>query len=263
MITIQGFAKLCGCNPQTLRYYDKVDLLKPSRVDRFTGYRYYDEEQALTFVKIKNLQLGGFAIEEIKPLLEAEDDEVYRAFERKIAEQQARLDTMKELQRSYRSEMITMRQTIEDIRQAMAAFDPTAEFGIDSAKYEEICARVNEALTTAMESGCFRDFSFEEEKHAREPLPPVLQDPAYRTVYEKHGWAHVKDFFSEFAALEDGAEYRLVFALTPDKANQTAFSTTVLNLLLDANGDKKRSLGCDTTDTKDGQNHFWLLKRIF
>ena len=70
-MTIQAFARLCGCNPQTLRYYDKVDLLRPARVDRFTGYRYYDEEQALTFVKIKNLQLGGFAIEEIKPLLTA------------------------------------------------------------------------------------------------------------------------------------------------------------------------------------------------
>ena len=59
-MTIQAFARLCGCNPQTLRYYDKVDLLRPARVDRFTGYRYYDEDQALTFVKIKNLQLGAF-----------------------------------------------------------------------------------------------------------------------------------------------------------------------------------------------------------
>ncbi len=262
-MTIQAFAKLCGCNPQTLRYYDRVDLLKPGRVDRFSGYRYYDEEQALIFVKIKNLQTAGFAIEEIKPLLAADDEAVYRAFEQKIGEQQARLETMKEIQRSYRSEMTTMRETIERIRQDMAAFDPTAEFGIDRARYDAICARVDEALTTAMESGCFRDFSFDEEKHSPDPLPKVLKDPAYRTVYEKHGWTHVKDFFNEFAALDDGCEYRLVFALTPDKANQTAFATTVLNLLLDANDGKKRSLGCDTTDTKDGENHFWLLKRIY
>ena len=37
----------------------------------------------------------------------------------------------------------------------------------------------------------------------------------------------------------------------------------VLNLLLAANPGKKRSLGCDTADTQDGQNHFWLLKRIY
>ncbi len=262
-MTIQAFARLCGCNPQTLRYYDRVDLLKPSRVDKFSGYRHYDEAQALTFVKIKNLQLGGFAIEEIRPLLDADDETVCRAFDRKIREQQARLETMKEIQRSYRSEMTTMRETVERIRRDLAAFDPAGEFGIDRARYDAICARVDEALNTAMDSGCFRDFSFDEEKHAREPLPPVLKDPAYRTVYEKHGWAHVKDFFPEFAKLADGGEYQLVFLLTEDKPNHTAFANTVLNLLLDENEGKKRTLGCSATPTNDGQNHFWLLKRIY
>ena len=36
-MTIRQFALLCGCNPQTLRYYDRVDLLKPARVDPRTG----------------------------------------------------------------------------------------------------------------------------------------------------------------------------------------------------------------------------------
>ena len=260
-MTIQAFARLCGCNPQTLRYYDKVDLLKPVRVDRFTGYRYYDEEQALIFVKIKNLQLGGFAIEEIRPLLAADDETVCRAFDSKISEQQAKLEAMKEIQRSYRSEMTTMRKTIESIRRDMAAFDPTAEFGIDRARYDAICARVDEALNTALGSNCFRDFPFSEERHAPDPLPAVLKDPAYGTAYEKHGWQHVKDFFSEFSRLEDGGEYHLVFALTPDKANQTAFSTTVLNLLLDENPGKERTLNCSTADTTDGENPDWLLKR--
>ena len=42
MMTIKEFASLCGCNTQTLRYYDKIDLLKPVRVDQWTGYRYYE-----------------------------------------------------------------------------------------------------------------------------------------------------------------------------------------------------------------------------
>ena len=46
MITIQGFAKLCGCNAQTLRYYDRIGLLAPARVDEWTGYRYYDHRPA-------------------------------------------------------------------------------------------------------------------------------------------------------------------------------------------------------------------------
>ena len=57
MITIQGFAKLCGCNTQTLRYYDRIGLLAPARVDEWTGYRYYDKEQ----VRV-NLSNGGSVI---------------------------------------------------------------------------------------------------------------------------------------------------------------------------------------------------------
>ena len=65
-MTIKEFSRLCGCNPQTLRYYDHVDLLKPVKVDSWTGYRYYDEDQALQYVKIKNLQMAGFSIDEIR-----------------------------------------------------------------------------------------------------------------------------------------------------------------------------------------------------
>lgn len=44
-MTIKEFACLCGCNPQTLRYYDHVNLLKPVKVDKWSGYRFYEEEQ--------------------------------------------------------------------------------------------------------------------------------------------------------------------------------------------------------------------------
>lgn len=55
-MTIKEFSLLCSCTTQTLRYYDSINLLKPARVDQFSGYRYYDSEQALDYVKIKNLQ---------------------------------------------------------------------------------------------------------------------------------------------------------------------------------------------------------------
>ena len=80
MITIKEFSKLCKCNTQTLRYYDSIDLLKPIYVDQSTGYRYYLKEQSLDFIKIKNLQQADFSIEEIKSLLEKNDEEIYQAF---------------------------------------------------------------------------------------------------------------------------------------------------------------------------------------
>ena len=63
MMTIKQFAQLCSCNAQTLRYYDRIGLLKPAQVDSWTGYRYYEEKQAVDFVKIKNLQLADFSIQ--------------------------------------------------------------------------------------------------------------------------------------------------------------------------------------------------------
>ena len=37
-MTIKEFSNLCGCNPQTIRYYDRMNLLKPVKVDDWTGF---------------------------------------------------------------------------------------------------------------------------------------------------------------------------------------------------------------------------------
>ena len=114
MITILGFARLCGCNAQTLRYYDRIGLLTPAKVDEWTGYRYYEEEQAMLFVKIKNLQQADFSIEEIKALLPGDDDLLMAAFEQKIKEQTQKLETIRKIQKSYLKETIDMRQMVNE-----------------------------------------------------------------------------------------------------------------------------------------------------
>lgn len=111
-MTIKEFARLCACNTQTLRYYDKIDLLKPVRVDPWSGYRYYDSRQAIDFVKIKNLQAADFTIEEIKRLLALPDPQVYEAFDRKIAQQAQKLERIREIQRSYLTEKNNMEKII-------------------------------------------------------------------------------------------------------------------------------------------------------
>ncbi|MFF7328907.1 MerR family transcriptional regulator [Streptomyces sp. NPDC008150] len=44
-LTIGAFAKACRLSPKALRLYDELDLLKPARVDPYTGYRYYAPAQ--------------------------------------------------------------------------------------------------------------------------------------------------------------------------------------------------------------------------
>lgn len=45
LLTIGAFAKACRLSPKALRLYDELELLRPTRVDPDTGYRYYAAEQ--------------------------------------------------------------------------------------------------------------------------------------------------------------------------------------------------------------------------
>ena len=165
-MTIKEFSELCGCNPQTLRYYDHMNLLKPVKVDEWTGYRYYDEEQALSFVKIKNLQTAGFTIEEIRGLLDADDATIYEAFSQKIKEHEEKLNQIKEIQLSYQSEMTNMQTKIEDIRRlvtkSLKDYDATEEFGITGEEYQKIMDSVNEAFEGIMNEELDFDIDFTE-----------------------------------------------------------------------------------------------------
>ena len=263
-MTIKDFAKLCQCNPQTLRYYDRVDLLKPARIDEWSGYRYYNEEQALDFVKIRNLQSAGFTIEEIKQLLEKENDEILEAFDRKIIEQEEKLLNMKAIRKSYLSEITQMKTKLEEIRaqirKSMSEYDAGEEFGIEKDEYGKIVENVDsyfeQAFNYIEENGLDGEYEFEENNNVDH-----LNDPAYETVYEKHGWDNVKDFYEEFRELKDREEYVLVFKLIKDKETHVAFANTILNMLLQDNQDKERKLGCSVDSSSDGKNHFWLLRR--
>ena len=269
-MTIKEFARLCGCNPQTLRYYDHVDLLKPARVDQWSGYRYYDEEQALVFVKIRNLQKAGFTIDEIKGLLDKDDTAVYNAFSEKIREAEERLQTIKNIQRSYQTEMKTIQEKIKEVRekvmQSMKEYDPSEEFGIGSEQYAAIIDNVNLAFESMGELD-IKDIGYEEFSDGDAPEEEtqyldILNDPNFTVVYERHGWEHVKDFFEDVSDLEDGADYALVFEVVRSKGTyNTAFGNTILGMLLARNPEKKTSLSCSMGDSKDGRNHFWFLKR--
>ena len=267
-MTIKEFAKLCGCNPQTLRYYDRVGLLKPVRVDRYSGYRFYDEEQAVTFVKIKNLQSALFTIDEIKPLLDADSATVYKAFDEKIASLESKLETVRAIQRSYQGEIDMVKEQLEAIRQkvteSMRAYDPSEQFDVDGEQYARITDNVCnffESMLTANDA----DISYTpqeggDEAQEEEEYADPLHDEGYTLVYEKHGWGRVKDFIDEWRCLEDGAEYLLYFELKDARCGMP-FANTILGILCECDKDKKKQLGCNVTASKDGMNHFYLLKR--
>ena len=75
MYRIGEFSHLCETTIKTLRHYDKINLLKPTKVDNITGYRYYEEDQIETLNKIKQLQYAGFSLKDINDLLKENNEE--------------------------------------------------------------------------------------------------------------------------------------------------------------------------------------------
>lgn len=62
MLKIGEFSKLSRISIRMLRHYDEAGLLAPARIDRFTGYRYYREEQLITAGRIAALRDRGFGV---------------------------------------------------------------------------------------------------------------------------------------------------------------------------------------------------------
>lgn len=62
---IHEFAKKAGVTERTLRYYDKIELLKPSYKNE-AMHRFYTDEDFKSLQKIIGLKFLGFSIAEIK-----------------------------------------------------------------------------------------------------------------------------------------------------------------------------------------------------
>jgi len=72
MLKIGDFSKLSQVSIKALRLYDQKGLLKPSSVDRFTGYRFYSASQLPRLNRILAFKDLGFSLEEIAKLLAEE-----------------------------------------------------------------------------------------------------------------------------------------------------------------------------------------------
>ena len=66
LIKIGDVAKLCNISIKTIRYYETLDLIKPAEVDKYTGYRYYDNENLEYIYSILFLKYLNFSLAEIK-----------------------------------------------------------------------------------------------------------------------------------------------------------------------------------------------------
>lgn len=295
-MTIKEFAALCGCSSQTLRYYDRIDLLKPIRVDPWSGYRYYSKEQAVDFVKIKNLQTADFTIEEIKELLTQTDFQIFEAFDQKIRQQEAKLAKIKEIRQSYLAEKNSMEHLIQNLSgfllSQLTDLVGLQEFGLKPEDTPNILSYIQ----TAMESWSQQSQPSPEnitllvdgelvrgaDQVARrvEALSPdtmpntlVLGDETlsqkdafrevdYTSLWEIHDWEHVHEFLDDIPALEDDGDYCFCFRLKEGKYTEDfSFGLYMMGAMLLRKGNAKVRMGCSVEKSSDQQNHFFLMRK--
>ena len=296
MMTIKEFASLCGCNAQTLRYYDKIDLLKPVKVDQWSSYRYYAKSQAIDFVKIKNLQAADFTIDEIKVLLIMPDSQVYEAFDRKIAEQAQKLERIKEIQQSYLSEKNNMEKLVQSasdyLFHAISDFEMLREFGMSPADGEAVIAKLKEFyerttlrhLPAAPDVQMILNGSVIQEIQQMIDAFESLKEKGYKdtvllgdqdvgktdtltpgngeTVWECHGWSFVHEFLDDIPELQKGYEHCFYFLLTEEKhPDRMEFPMFMIAAMLPKLDSDDIRIGCSVNRSDDGQNHFPLLRR--
>ena len=295
-MTIKEFASLCGCSTQTLRYYDKIDLLKPIKVDPWSGYRYYSKAQSIDFIKIKNLQAADFTIEEIKTLLTMSDQKVYEAFAQKIAEQTRKLERIKEIQRSYLKEKNSMERLIHSVSDfllhAVQDYEMLKEFGmspeegpavivklkdyIERSMWEDLPAEsevemilndrvirgadnIADAFETLKGKG-YEDTVLIGDKDvaSEEPLTPDNSENVWSAV----DWRFVHEFLGNIPKLEEGYAYGFSFRLTEEKYPEgLEFPLFMIAAMLPQLDSREISVGCSIEKSEDGANHFHLLRR--
>lgn len=83
MKTVKEVSKLTGVSVRTLHHYDAIGLLKPTHVTE-AGYRLYDGEALERLYLILIFREIGFALKDIRGILDAPDFDRNRVLERQI-----------------------------------------------------------------------------------------------------------------------------------------------------------------------------------
>ncbi|MFC1909507.1 helix-turn-helix domain-containing protein [Chloroflexota bacterium] len=106
MFKIGDFSKLSFVTVKTLRYYDEIGLLRPVKVDQFTGYRYYSADQLPRLNYIIALKNLGLSLEEVTMLISndltpAQIRDIFilkkAELQQRVSEEQSRLEKVQKL----------------------------------------------------------------------------------------------------------------------------------------------------------------------
>lgn len=85
MLKIGDLSKITKVSVKTIRYYEEEKLLSPVEIDKWTGYRYYDETSINRLAEIVELKNLGFSLKEIRSINKNSFNNKAKELEKEIA----------------------------------------------------------------------------------------------------------------------------------------------------------------------------------
>ncbi|MGW0751058.1 MerR family transcriptional regulator [Streptomyces sp. NPDC002587] len=164
MFTIGDFAKHGRVSVRMLRHYDALGLLRPARVDPFTGYRFYEAGQLARLNRVIALKELGFSLDQVGTILDervgteemrgmlrlrqAELETAMAAAAARLVQVETRLRTI-ESEGSMPADDIVVK-SLPPVRLAELAgiaesYEPQDITPVIGPLYEELCRRIEEA----------------------------------------------------------------------------------------------------------------------
>lgn len=121
LFSIGEAAKAVNTTAETLRHYDRIGLVRPSKKDKETNYRYYTKQDLVRLNTVRALQMMDLSLQKIKEVLEYDDlekiIEFLSAAEKKADEKTAAIQRSKTkilmAKRDYESKLRMQPETAE------------------------------------------------------------------------------------------------------------------------------------------------------
>ncbi|MGX5697913.1 MerR family transcriptional regulator [Agromyces soli] len=126
--SIQEIARLAGTTSRTLRHYDDIGLLAPSRIAG-NGYRHYDERALVRLQRILLLRELGLGLPAIAEVLEGEADEAHAL--------RAHLGWLRQEQHRLARQIASVEKTIEALEGGERIMAQDMFDGFDHTKYQD------------------------------------------------------------------------------------------------------------------------------
>lgn len=135
--SIQQIARLAGTTSRTLRHYDDIGLVPPSRIG-LNGYRYYDGPALIRLQRVLLLRDLGLGLPQIADILVHQHDEA--------AALTTHLSLLRQEQDRLAQQIVAVEDTIQALQGDTALMAETMFNGFDHTKYKaEVEQRWGEA----------------------------------------------------------------------------------------------------------------------